>query len=89
MALPLPPLHFVPVPVVFTKEGFRFFFYSNEHRPIHLHVPKGGGEAVITVEGDVELRESVGLEVQELRRAQDLAREHRDPVVRKWHEHLD
>jgi hypothetical protein len=30
------------MPTVFIKDGFRFFFYSNEHRPIHVHVRKGG-----------------------------------------------
>jgi hypothetical protein len=76
------------VPTIFTEEGYRFFFYSNDHRPIHVHVRKGGGEAVFDVETRVELRESVGLKLQELRRAQDLAKEHRELIVRKWHEHL-
>lgn len=49
------------MPTVFEKEGFRFFFYSNDHRTIHVHVRKGGGEAVFVVEGDVELRESAGM----------------------------
>ena len=76
------------MPTVCTKDGFRFFFYSNEHRPIHVHVRKGGGEAVFNVEGEVELRESVGFKVQELRRAQDLAGEHRHLILQKWYEHL-
>jgi len=77
------------MPTVFTQDGFRFFFYSNDHRPIHVHVRKGDGEAVFVVEGTVALRESVGLKVQELRRAEELAREHRSLIIRKWHEHLD
>lgn len=77
------------MPTVFTKEGFRFFFYSNDHAPIHVHVRRGDGEAVFVVEGVIELRESVGLKLQELRRAQELAKEHRDLIIEKWHEHLD
>jgi hypothetical protein len=76
------------VPTVFTKEGFRFFFYSNEHRPIHVHVSKGGGEAVFTVEGEVLLRESVGLKTAELRVAEDLATEHQQLIIQAWHEHI-
>jgi len=34
------------MPTIFEKDGFKFFFYSNEHRPIHVHVRYGGGEAV-------------------------------------------
>lgn len=77
------------MPTIFTKDGFRFFFYSNDHRPIHVHVRKGDGEAVFDVEAGVQLRESVGLKVQELREAQELARAHRALIVETWHEHLD
>ena len=62
------------MPTVFEKDGFRFFFYSNDHSPIHVHVRKGDGEAVFNVEGEVALRESQGLKLKELSRAQDLLR---------------
>ena len=77
------------MPTVFVKDGFRFFFYSNDHEPIHVHVRKGDGEAVFDVSASVELRESAGFEVPELRRAQDLAEEHRELIIKTWHEHLD
>lgn len=84
-----PRLSSTVVPTVFTKDGFRFFFYSNDHEPIHVHVRKGDGEAVFDVAENVELRESVGLKLQELRQAQDLAEHHRELIIEKWHEHLD
>jgi hypothetical protein len=61
----------------FSKGTARFFFYSNEHRPIHVHVRYGGGEAVFDVEQRVELRESQ-LKVRELAKAEELAAEHRE-----------
>ncbi|HMC27114.1 MAG TPA: DUF4160 domain-containing protein [Verrucomicrobiae bacterium] len=76
------------MPTVFTEGGYRFFFYSNEHRPIHVHVRKGGGEAVFELEGEIELRESVGFKVPELRRAQHLARANLDVIIRCWNEHI-
>jgi len=30
---------------IFEKDGYKFFFYSNEHLPIHAHVRHGGGES--------------------------------------------
>ena len=66
------------MPKIFEKDGYRFFFYSNEHRPIHVHVRRGGGEAVFEVEQEVELRESQGLKVAELSKAEQLANEHRN-----------
>lgn len=52
------------MPRVFERDGYKFFFYSNEHRPIHVHVQYGGGEAVFDVEDRIELRESQGDEGQ-------------------------
>lgn len=77
------------MPTVFTKDGFRFFFYSNDHTPIHVHVKFGNGEAVFIVEGDVVLRESVGMKTSELSKAEDLAIEHQELITQKWHECFD
>ena len=75
------------MPIVFVKDGYKFFFYSNEHEPIHVHVRHGDGEAVFDVEELVELRESQKMKMNELSKAQKLAREHRDMILEKWHEH--
>ena len=77
------------MPTVFIKDGFQFFFYSNDHRPIHVHVKRGDGEATSAVEGEVVLRESVGLKTKELAKAEDLAIEHQELIVEKWHEYFD
>jgi len=77
------------MPKIFEKHGYKFFFYSNEHGPIHVHVRHGGGEAVFEVERGVELRESQGLKVRELAKAEELADAHRELIIQKWHEHIN
>lgn len=77
------------MPTVFIKEGFRFFFYSNVHEPIHVHVRKGDGEAVFMINQIIELRESVGLKTKELSQAEDLANSHKDLILEKWNEHFN
>ncbi len=74
------------MPTVFTIEGFRFFFYSNDHAPMHVHVQHAGGEAVFEIGEDVTLRESMGLKVSELRRAEELVQGNRQLIEEKWHE---
>jgi hypothetical protein len=64
------------MPKVFEKDGYKFFFYSNEHLPIHVLIRHAGGEAVFEVEPIVELRESQGLKVSQLAKAELLAIEH-------------
>ena len=76
------------MPTILEKDGYRFFFYSNDHRPIHVHVRYGNGEAVFNVEAEVELRESQGLKLRELAKAEKLAEENKKLIIDKWHEHL-
>lgn len=76
------------MPKVFEKDGYTFLFYSNDHEPIHVHVRYSSGEAVFIVEPLIELRESSGLRVHELRKAQELAEQNKTLIINKWHEHL-
>ena len=55
---------------------------------MHVHVRKGGGEAIFDVEDRVELRESYGMKLRELSRAQELAEENQRLIIEKWHEHI-
>jgi hypothetical protein len=34
-------------------DGFRFFFFSDEHLPIHIHVEKGDGYMRVELETDL------------------------------------
>ena len=76
------------MPLIFEKDGFRFAFYSNDHRPMHVHVRKAGAEAIFDVEEGVALRESHGFRIKDLNKAQELAEENRNLIIEKWNEHL-
>ena len=55
-------------------DGYRVFFYSNDHRPAHVHVTKAGCEAVFLLncpDGPVELRENYGFKQSDLSLIQD------------------
>lgn len=77
------------MPTVFEKDGYKFFFYSNEHLPPHVHVLKGGGEAVFIIDPEVELREAAGMKVRQLARAEELAKENQEIILKAWNEHLN
>jgi hypothetical protein len=44
--LHLKPLNNEKMPKIFTYFGFIFYFFSNEHKPIHVHVKHGEKETV-------------------------------------------
>ncbi len=77
------------MPTVFEKEDYRFFFYSNEHLPIHIHVSHGGGEAIFNIENKIVLRDSHNLKINELSKAKKMAKENKEIIMEKWNEHTN
>lgn len=65
------------MPTLFILFGFRFFFWSNEHDPIHVHISKGDAEAKYNVV-TLELVENFGFKKNELRMIESIIEENKD-----------
>lgn len=48
------------MPTVLLIFGLRFYFYADEHDPIHVHLESSDGRAKIALEPEVELVENKG-----------------------------
>ena len=72
------------MPTVFRKEGFRFFFFSNEHEPIHVHIEKGDKYAKIDVES-LKIIESYALTSKERKKLLGIVQKHKATIVEAWH----
>ena len=66
------------MPTVFEIFGLRFFFFSEDHAPVHVHVVKGDDEAKIAIEPEFEVVNNHGLKAQDVKRALKLARMYKD-----------
>ena len=74
------------MPTLFIIFGLRFFFYSNEHLPMHVHVRNADGEAKFEVE-IVKLVVNKGLKNKDISLAQSLIEENREIIIAKWIEY--
>ncbi len=72
------------MPTLFTIFGLRFFFYSEEHLPIHVHVQNADGKAKIVVEPTVELIENKGIKPKDLKKAMKLAKMYQKEIIAEW-----
>lgn len=43
------------MPTLFELFGLRFFFFSEDHAPIHVHVVKGDDDAKIALRPEIRL----------------------------------
>ncbi len=60
------------MPTLLNKNGFKFFFYANEHEPKHIHIMKGEGFAKV--------------ELENLKMALEIIKENQDNFTRIWNE---
>ncbi|MGO3184428.1 MAG: DUF4160 domain-containing protein [Aequorivita sp.] len=75
------------MPTLFIVFGLRFFFYSNEHLPIHIHVRNADGEARFEVE-EIKLISNKGLKNKDIKLAEGIIEENREIIIKKWNEHF-
>ncbi len=79
------------MPKVFEWNGYKFFFYSNEGKPVercHIHVRKGGNIAKYFVEPDVVLESSYGFNSSELKVLEKQIAINQELIRRKWDEYF-
>lgn len=74
------------MPTLFIVFGLRFYFYSNEHLPIHVHVRNADGEAKFEVE-TVKLVSNKGLKNKDLSLAVAIIEENKEIIISKWKEY--
>ncbi len=77
------------MPTLFEIFGFKFFFYSNEHLPIHIHIAKGDKEAKFELQNDeFVLKSSKNMKTKELTKLERVVVEFKDEIVSAWKEHF-
>lgn len=72
------------MPVIFRFFGLKFFFYANDHEPVHVHVTRGGSEAVYLVEDTISLRNNYGFKKNELKLIESIIEENQDIIIEEW-----
>ncbi len=74
------------MPTLFELFGMRFYFYSSEHLPIHVHIENGDGRAKINVES-IEVVESQGIKPKDIKKALQLTKIYQEEIISKWNQY--
>lgn len=77
------------MPELFRMFGLRFFFWSREHEPIHVHVESADGEAKFEIlPQGIVLKENYGIKPKDLKLAEAILEDNRELAISEWNKHF-
>ena len=72
------------MPTILVIFGLRFYFFANEHLPIHVHLENVDGLAKIALEPEIKLVENNGIKPKDIKRAMSIVEQYREEFIEKW-----
>lgn len=77
------------MPTVLIIFGIRFYFFLNDHEPIHIHVEYQGKTAKIQLDPEIVVVENKGIKPKILKKALDTVHVYREEMIAAWHDAFD
>ncbi len=76
------------MPTVFRKDGYRFFFFSDEHLPKHIHIEKAGSYLRIDLE-NLNVTHRYNISQKEIKRVLAIVQKERENLLGAWDEYFN
>lgn len=77
------------MPTLFEIFGIRFFFYLNDHEPIHVHISYGGKLAKIQVLPEIRVIYDRGVGPKVIKKAIKTIENYKEDIIAVWHDTFD
>ncbi|MDR3695853.1 DUF4160 domain-containing protein [Mucilaginibacter sp.] len=75
------------MPELFRFFGIRFFFFSNEHLPIHVHIENADGDAKFEI-NPIKLVSNNGMKNKDLKLAESIIEDNEELIEKRWKEYF-
>ena len=75
------------MPELFRFFGIRFFFFSNEHLPVHVHIENADGDAKFEI-NPIRLMNNNGMKNKDLKLAESIIEENEELIEKRWKEYF-
>lgn len=73
------------MPTILKENGYRYFFYINDHPPPHVHIEKAGNTAKVEL-SNLHFVSNNGFKPKELKHIRNTISQNIDTLKEKWHE---
>ena len=75
------------MPTILKINGYRFFFFSDEHTPEHIYIEKADAYARIELD-NLNVTDSYNLNSKELKKLLKLVEENKEKLQGAWNEYF-
>ena len=75
------------MPTIFKIDGYRFFFFSDEHTPEHIHIEKADSYARIEIK-NLKVTDSYNLNSKELKKLLKLVSANKTKLQGAWDDYF-
>ncbi len=72
------------MPEVLRLFGLKFYIYTRDHQPPHVHVVSSDGSAKFAIEEEIKLIENAGVKPKDIKLAESIIEDNRDNILREW-----
>lgn len=76
------------LPTVLKIDGFRFFFFSDEHLPLHIHVEKGDGYMRVELE-TFKVTKRYKFSKNDEKKIITIVQEHHQKLIGAWNDYFN
>lgn len=76
------------MPTVLKIDGFRFFFFSDEHVPVHIHVEKGDGYMRVELQA-LKITQRQKFTKSDERKIMAIIKERHDELIGAWNDYFN
>lgn len=76
------------MPTLFEIFGLRFFFFSNEHEPIHVHVENGDGRIKVQLTPTIEVVDGRGMKAKDIKKALTIIELYQEDIMNTWQKYF-
>ena len=75
------------MPTLLNIFGLRFYFYSDEHIPIHVYIENSDGKAKINLIPTIEIVENKNIKPNDMKKALTIIELYKEEFIKAWNEY--
>jgi len=76
------------MPTVLRIDGFRFFFFSDEHLPLHIHIEKGDGYMRVELE-TFKVTDVYKFSTKDIKKVISIIEENQLKLIGAWNDYFN